>query len=126
MTHLIRTGILSLLLTVTACSSTGKTVGEQVDDGVIHSKVKSQLVGFGSSNINIEVYQGLVQLAGFVDTTESREAAVEGYVRVRKPGRIVGGPTDVETDLIRSFPKPDSVLAALVPLVVKLSEKRKK
>ncbi|MHC4409768.1 MAG: hypothetical protein ACYS0E_11210 [Planctomycetota bacterium] len=49
------------------------------------------------------------------DQPESRAAAVEGYVQIRKPERLVGGPTDVETDLIRSFPKPDSVLPGLIP-----------
>lgn len=60
---------------IAAGCATNKTAGENVDDTWIHTKVKSELVGHGSSNINIEVHKGVVQLAGFVDSTHDRETA---------------------------------------------------
>lgn len=78
----------SLIAVSTAPSAAEKTAGEVVDDSWLHSKVKTELLGHGSSNINIEVYQGVVQLAGFVDSEEERNnaekraAAVQGVKRV--------------------------------------------
>jgi osmotically-inducible protein OsmY len=66
----------------------GKSAGDRVDDSWIHTKVKSELVGQGTSNINIEVYHGIVQLAGFVESDARRESAdriaasVKGVQRV--------------------------------------------
>lgn len=53
----------------------GKTAGDRVDDSWIHTRVKTELVGQGTSNINIEVYHGIVQLAGFVESNARRESA---------------------------------------------------
>jgi osmotically-inducible protein OsmY len=52
-----------------------KSAGDRVDDSWIHSRVKAELVGQGATNINIEVYQGIVQLAGFVESEARRETA---------------------------------------------------
>lgn len=75
MNPLMKVFCVFVVLIVTACAAGGKTAGESVDDSWIHTKVKSELVGQGTSNINVEVHQGVVQLAGFVDSTYRRETA---------------------------------------------------
>ncbi len=76
------------LLVFAAPALAQKSAGESVDDTWIHTKVKGALVGYGTSDINIEVYHGVVQLAGFVKSeTESKAAedqafGVEGVVEV--------------------------------------------
>lgn len=83
-----------------------KTAGESVDDAWLHTKVKTALVGHGTSNINIEVYHGVVQLAGFVEDEVHHKAAldaaagVQGVERVSdrlilaEPGRTAGRTLD--------------------------------
>lgn len=87
MNYLTKTGLLVIVLAsfmaLAACSGTGKTMGENVDDTVVHSKVKTELIGEGLGNINIEVHQGLVQLAGFVETTYEREKAASSIKDIR-------------------------------------------
>lgn len=96
---------ISMLLAVSAAFAAEKTAGERVDDSWIHTKVKSALVGEGSRNINVEVHEGVVQLAGFIRSDEARDAAiseagaVNGVKRVsnqlvvqprsRTPGRML-------------------------------------
>lgn len=92
MNTLIKIGFLSLLLAAVGCA-TGKTAGESVDDSWIHAKVKSELVGLGTKNINIEVHRGIVQLAGFVDSTYQRESA-------EKVAASVKGVRDVSNQLV--------------------------
>lgn len=67
--------VLVLIFLVAAGCAGGKTAGESVDDTWIHTNVKSELVGHGTNNINVEVHRGIVQLAGFVDSTYQRETA---------------------------------------------------
>jgi hyperosmotically inducible protein len=88
MNTLIRISCLALLLGVSSAAVADKSAGTHVDDGWLHTKVKSTLTFHGGTNINIEVYHGVVQLAGFVDT-ESREqkileaaGEIEGVVKV--------------------------------------------
>jgi osmotically-inducible protein OsmY len=87
-----------LLLAFTACSSTEKTrsTGTYVDDKVIASKVKTELIANEETkarNIEVEVYQGVVQLSGFVETESSKKMA--GDI-----ARRVEGVVDVKNDLI--------------------------
>jgi osmotically-inducible protein OsmY len=66
-----------------------KSAGEHVDDSWLHTKVKGALVGYGSSGINLEVYHGIVQMAGFVKSETEKKAAedqawsVEGVKEIR-------------------------------------------
>jgi osmotically-inducible protein OsmY len=97
---------LFMLLPVLAAA---KTAGERVDDTWIHTKVKAALVGHGGGDINIEVYHGHVQLAGFLNSEAEEEAAlqaaanVEGVVKVMdqiyvvEPGRSAGRTLDDTT-----------------------------
>lgn len=76
-----------------------RTAGQVVDDSVITAKVKSALVGDARTKayqIEVEVNEGVVQLAGFVDDPNSKEVAedladsvkdvksVENQIQVRK------------------------------------------
>jgi hyperosmotically inducible periplasmic protein len=82
-----------------------RTMGEYTDDKVLHTKVWSALTGdktTDASEINLEVYKGVVQLNGFVDNekekaqAEAVAKAVEGVKGVEnnlaiKQGKHTGG-----------------------------------
>jgi hyperosmotically inducible protein len=60
--------------------TTGTTVGEKIDDGVITTKVKAALLGDSSvksSDIGVVTRDGEVQLSGFVDSQSQIERATE-------------------------------------------------
>ena len=60
------------------CSSTGKTVGESVDDKTILASVKSKLVAEKPANltrVNVDVSQGTVYLSGNVESAEQKVRA---------------------------------------------------
>jgi len=66
----------------TACTATRtqKTMGEQIDDTVILAKVKSALIGddvVKAQQVDVEVFRGIVQLNGFVDTATQRARAAK-------------------------------------------------
>jgi hyperosmotically inducible protein len=97
MKHQIRVSSLAFLLCVSSMAVADKSTGEHVDDTWLHTKVKSSLTLHGGTNINIEVYKGVVQLAGFVDS-ESREqkileatADIEGVEKVDDQIYVVEG-----------------------------------
>lgn len=57
-----------------------QSTGEYVDDAAITTKVKSALAAdptAKATQVNVETYQGVVQLSGFVDSQESASKAVE-------------------------------------------------
>lgn len=69
----------------------GKTIGQNVDDRVLLSKIKSKLVaepGIRSLNIDVDVVRGVVTLSGIVKTQGQRDAVIRiarntaGTVRV--------------------------------------------
>lgn len=72
----------SLALGATAFAG-DKTVGEVVDDAWILAKAEAALVGYDASNINIEVHDGTVQLAGFVKSDDIERAALEAVREVK-------------------------------------------
>ena len=61
-----------------------RSAGRALDDTILTAKVKLELAEFDSSNalkVNVEVRNGVVELSGFVNTYEERDAAssfVEG------------------------------------------------
>jgi len=68
------------------------TAGQVVDDGTITASVKSKLIEDSTTKahqINVETQKGVVQLAGFVDTTSAKARAgelansVDGVAQVR-------------------------------------------
>ena len=60
--------------------TTGTTVGEKLDDGIITTKVKAALLadsGVKSSDIGVVTRDGEVQLSGFVDSQSQIDRATE-------------------------------------------------
>lgn len=69
--------------------------GRVVDDSVITAKVKSALAADSSTKahqINVETFQGTVQLSGFVDDAEARSNAT-------RVARDIEGVKDVKNSL---------------------------
>jgi len=61
-------------------STETRTAGEYIDDKVLVAKIKTALAEdpvVKAHEVNIEVRQGVVQLAGFVDTSEQKSRAAE-------------------------------------------------
>lgn len=70
-----------LLLTAVGCASTHnhEGAGEYVDDSVITSKVKAEILhedSLSSAEINVETFKGVVQLSGFVNSRDDINKAV--------------------------------------------------
>jgi len=85
------------LVSVVGCASTPQTqgTGEYIDDAVITTKVKAALFDdpvTKAHEINVETFKGVVQLSGFVATTNEVNRAVE-------LARAVKGVTSVKNDL---------------------------
>ena len=68
-----------------------KSSGEMVDDSVIATSVKGELIGskiVSANDINVEVYKGHVQLAGFVDSAEQKAEAIRIAQRVEGTKKV--------------------------------------
>lgn len=114
-----RSGLLIIALALGACTSTRtqQSAGEVIDDSVLTAKVKAALIEdpvTKARDINVETYRGVVQLGGFVDTSEQKSRAGE-------IARDVGGVQEVRNDLRVSSPQAtvgqvvdDSALTAAV------------
>ena len=82
--------LVAFMVSLGACSTT-KSAGKQVDDAAIHTAVKAKLTADRFSNIvnvDINVTNGVVTLAGEVPNTqvkmeaEKEARSVDGVVRV--------------------------------------------
>ena len=82
--------LVAFMVTLGACSTT-QSAGKQVDDAAIHTAVKAKLTADRFSNIvnvDINVTNGVVTLAGEVPNTqvkmeaEKEARSVDGVVRV--------------------------------------------
>lgn len=87
-----------LITTFLGCESTKKkeSTGEYIDDAVITAKIKSGLLEepkLKSLQIEVKTFKGVVQLSGFVDSTQSATKAGE-------VAKQVSGVTEVKNDLI--------------------------
>lgn len=63
-----------------AVTEKSESAGEYVDDGVITTKIKSQLLTeprLKSAEIKVKTYKGVVQLSGFLTSQADIEKAVE-------------------------------------------------
>lgn len=78
----------------------GATAGRVIDDSAITAKVKAALVKDSTTKahqIEVETFQGTVQLSGFVDDAEARSRAsqlaanVEGVKDVKNDIQLRGG-----------------------------------
>jgi osmotically-inducible protein OsmY len=84
-------------MALAGCASTSKTegTGEYVDDVVITTKVKAEILNeptLKSMEINVETYKGVVQLSGFVASPASIDKAAA-------VARGVKGVTSVKNDI---------------------------
>jgi len=89
-----------------------RTVGEYTDDKVLHTKVWAALTEdktAEASEINLEVYKGVVQLNGFVDNAKEKAQAeavakavtgvkgVENNLMIKQASQTTGGAIDDST-----------------------------
>lgn len=98
LTVLFCAGFLSFMLPIFAgCAGTQKSesTGEYVDDSVITTKVKSELLAepkLKSTEIKVETHKGVVQLSGFVTSQADIDKAIEIAKKVK-------GVTAVKNDM---------------------------
>jgi hyperosmotically inducible protein len=82
------------LLGLAACASNqtptagkSESAGQYVDDATVTAKVKTAIasdVGVrAASNVNVETYQGTVQLSGFADTNDQASQAAAAAEKVK-------------------------------------------
>jgi len=79
-----------------ASTATSDSTGQYVDDTVITTKVKNALLADGavkSTEISVTTVKGVVQLSGFVDTSDQKSAAY-------KDASAIAGVKDVKNSLI--------------------------
>lgn len=89
---------IGLLTTFLGCAATQKqeSTGEYVDDSVITTKVKTAIFNeptLKTLQINVKTHKAVVQLSGFVDSSQSVTKAGE-------VARTVEGVVSVQNDLI--------------------------
>jgi osmotically-inducible protein OsmY len=82
---------LGLVTAFLGCAATQKkeSTGQYVDDSVITTEVKAAILDEPSLKvfqINVKTYKGVVQLSGFVDSSQN----------ARKAGEVAGGVTGVK------------------------------
>lgn len=70
------------LIFLVACTSNPRqqSAGEYIDDSVTTARVKAALVADNlpqAADVNVETYQGIVQLSGFVSSMEAQNDAVK-------------------------------------------------
>jgi osmotically-inducible protein OsmY len=85
--------ILVLAISVTGCAGSPKheSTGEYLDDSAITTKVKTSILAdskLKTFQISVETFKGVVQLSGFVDSTEMSTRAAE-LARTVKGVKIV-------------------------------------
>ncbi|MBK8815316.1 MAG: BON domain-containing protein [Methylococcaceae bacterium] len=78
----------SLAISVAGCagSKTHESTGEYFDDSILTNKVKLSIVGdpkLKSLDISVETFKGVVQLSGFVSSSEAATRAVDLARRVK-------------------------------------------
>lgn len=88
--NLILRFLISLLLVISVAGCAGgkthESTGEYIDDSTITTKVKASILGtpkLRSHQISVETFKGVVQLSGFVDSSEAATRAVEVARKVK-------------------------------------------
>ena len=79
-----------------ASTPTSDSTGQYVDDTAITTKVKNALLADGavkSTEISVQTVKGVVQLSGFVDSSNQKSAA-------EKDASATAGVKDVKDDLV--------------------------
>lgn len=77
MKRLIMFAVAAFGLALSGMAAADKTAGDVVDDSWLHTKVKAAMVGHGSSEVNIEVYHGVVQMAAFITGEGQKKKLVD-------------------------------------------------
>ena len=99
-TNLIALAAGACLAVAMPIAHASKTTGETIDDSTLGASTKAALVeakAVSAGDINVEVYKGMVQLGGFVETQEAKDAAiaaaksVEGHAKVIDAIAVVPG-----------------------------------
>jgi hyperosmotically inducible periplasmic protein len=83
--------VTAAILLFGACSST-RTVGEQVDDGWITTKIESKLAGdpeVSAFNVDVDTLDGVVTLKGAVKSQEAKAQAEEHARETEGVTRVV-------------------------------------
>lgn len=85
------TAVTLLLALLTACASTSttKSTGQTIDDAVIETRVKTALIRddrVRAIDIEVEVFKGVVQLSGWVDSNEQVRIAEDLAINI--PGVV--------------------------------------
>ena len=82
--NLILRLLISLVLVVSVAGCAGgkkhESTGEYLDDSAITTKVKASILGDSKVKvfqINVKTFKGVVQLSGFVDSSEMASRAAE-------------------------------------------------
>ena len=81
-----------LMLTAGCEEMTGKTAGENLDDPVITTLVKSKLVAEKTANlmrVDVDTNNGIVQLSGVVDSPGQKMQAEQLALQVKGVKRVV-------------------------------------
>ncbi|MDO6405447.1 BON domain-containing protein [Pantoea phytobeneficialis] len=76
---LLMAAVMALALSACAPTSTQEGTGGYIDDTVITTKVKTELLkddSLKSTEINVETFKGRVQLSGFVSSPQMANRAV--------------------------------------------------
>jgi len=89
--------IIALMLSALGCGSTPQqsSTGQYIDDSAITTKVKAAIFNEPSLKVNqitVETYKSVVQLSGFVDSSDSMNKAVA-------VARSVDGVSSVKNDM---------------------------
>ncbi|QKJ87296.1 BON domain-containing protein [Paramixta manurensis] len=80
LTGVVAAAVVAMTLSACAPTSTKEGTGGYIDDTVVTTKVKSELLrddSLKSTEINVETFKGRVQLSGFVSSPQMANRAVE-------------------------------------------------
>jgi hyperosmotically inducible protein len=86
--------LIGFLLLAAPAVAADKSTGETIDDSTIATKTKTALLSdkkAPGNALNVEVYKGQVQLAGFVGSEEERAAAIAVAEKVTGVVRVLDG-----------------------------------
>ncbi|MBI4526845.1 MAG: BON domain-containing protein [Deltaproteobacteria bacterium] len=85
--------VVLLFVSLASCQAlTGKTAGENIDDGNITASVNATLVADKASNflrIDVDTNRGVVSLNGIVDSPEQKTRAEDLARRVQGVKRVI-------------------------------------
>lgn len=94
MRHALRLAswIVVTLLSAATPALAQRTAGENIDDATLATRTKGALVDADkvtAAHINVEVYKGVVQLGGFVESKAEHDAALAAARRIGAASEVV-------------------------------------